>query len=254
VHVYVGTSGFSYPQWKGHFYPEQLSGAKMLGFYGGQFATVEINNTFYKMPTPEVVAAWGNQVPDGFRFSLKAPQRITHTKAFAESKEPVGFFFQAAAVLGPKLGPCLFQFPPWLKKDLSKLGEFAQLLPKDRYVAMEFRHESWFSHDVYDALGAAGISLVLAETDEAAANLVPVGRFGYLRLRKTEYADAELSAWAERIRAQPWEDAFVFFKHEDEGKGPAYAKRLKPFMPETLWGPSFTPPGSPPAPPASGTT
>jgi len=230
MRVFVGTSGFSYDQWKGPFYPVDLPSSKMLGFYATQLSTVEINNTFYRMPTAKTVTGWGGQVPEGFRFALKAPQRITHSKAFAESGDSVAFFFEAAKELGDKLGPCLFQFPPWLRKDLDKLKAFAALLPKDRRVAMEFRHASWFDDETYAALKDANISLVLSETDENSPPLVPVGAFGYLRLRKTSYADGELEKWAERIQSQPWPEAYVFFKHEDEGKGPAYAKEIAPFL------------------------
>jgi uncharacterized protein YecE (DUF72 family) len=176
------------------------------------------------------VQGWGAQVPDGFRFALKAPQRITHSKAFAESGDSVTFFFQSALELGSKLGPSLFQFPPWLRKDLDKLRQFLGLLPKDRQIAMEFRHASWFDEETYAVLREAGVALVLSETDEASPPLVPLGSFGYLRLRKTAYAPGELEAWGQRIRAQAWTDAYVFFKHEDEGKGPAYAKELLPFV------------------------
>lgn len=232
MRVYVGTSGYSYPQWKGTFYPEDLPASKMLGYYATQLPTVEINNSFYRMPTPKTVLGWAAQVPDAFRFSLKAPQRITHRKGFEESKDSVDFFFQSALELKEKMGPALFQFPPWLHKDLGKLSAFLALLPKDQRIAFEFRHESWFADDVYDALKAQGMSLVLAETDETSPALVPVGRFGYLRLRRTEYGPGDLERWVGRLRELPWEEAFVFFKHEDEGKGPAFAKAF-----EKLWAP-----------------
>jgi uncharacterized protein YecE (DUF72 family) len=226
MRIYVGTSGYSYDQWKGHFYPEDLASSKMLAYYASQLETVEINNSFYRMPTAKTVEGWGSQVGDGFRFSLKAPQRITHRKAFTESADSVSFFFESAALLGPKLGPVLFQFPPWLQKELDKLKAFLALMPKDRRIAMEFRHASWFAEDTYDVLRQAGVSLVVSETDEASAPLVQAGAFGYLRLRKTEYREGEIEAWAQRIQAQPWQEAYVFFKHEDEGKGPAFARQL----------------------------
>jgi len=224
VRLYVGTSGFSYDQWKGPFYPEDLPSSKMLAYYATQLSTVEINNTFYRMPTSKTVLGWGEQVPDTFRFTLKAPQRITHRKAFDESQDSLSFFFKSASELGAKLGPVLFQFPPWLKKDLAKLKTFLAALPKGGRVAMEFRNASWFDDETYAALKDAGIALVLSETDEESPNLVVTGPWGYLRLRKTAYADGELKGWAERIAAQPWEEAYVYFKHEDEGKGPAFAR------------------------------
>jgi uncharacterized protein YecE (DUF72 family) len=226
VRTFVGTSGFSYPQWKGHFYPEDLPASKMLAYYASQFATVEINNTFYRMPTAKTVQGWADQVQEGFRLVLKAPQRVTHTKSFSESGDSIRFFFESAQLLGPKLGPVLFQFPPWMRMDLDKLGAFLALLPKDKLMAMEFRHASWFVEEVFALLRAANVSLVAAETDEAAPHLIQAGSFGYLRLRKTAYAEGEIEAWARRIQEQPWGEAYVFFKHEDEGKGPAFAKAL----------------------------
>lgn len=230
MRVFVGTSGFSYDAWKGNFYPADLPSAKMLAFYATQLSTVEINNTFYRMPTAKAVNGWGAQVPDGFKLVLKAPQRITHKKAFDESADGIAFFFQSAALLGDKLGPVLFQFPPWLKKDLAKLRAFLALPPKGHRLALEFRHESWFDEETYEVLRGAEASLVVAETDDTPAQLVSGGRFGYLRLRKTAYGPGELEAWAQRVKAQPWEEAFVFFKHEDEGKGPAFAKQFSAFL------------------------
>ena len=224
MRLYVGTSGFSYDQWKGPFYPEDLPSSNMLAHYATQLSTVEINNTFYRMPTSKTVLGWGEQVPDSFRFALKAPQRITHRKGFEESQDAVSFFFKSASELGAKLGPVLFQFPPWLKKDSAKLKTFLSALPRERRVAMEFRHASWFDDETSAALKEAQVALVLSETDEASPSLVVTAPFGYLRLRKTAYADGELKSWAERITSQPWDEAYVFFKHEDEGKGPAYAK------------------------------
>ena len=228
MRLLVGTSGFSYKAWKGSFYPVDLPAAQMLGYYAGRLPAVEINNTFYRMPGPELLEKWAAEVPQTFTFALKAPQRITHRKRLRGSAEDVAYFFAAAAALGPRLGASLFQLPPYLRKDLPLLQEFLALLPADRRVAFEFRHESWFADDVYDALRARGAALCVSDTGEEGrpAPLVPTAAWGYLRLRRPDYGDAELTAWAGQLRAQPWSEAFVFFKHEEEGKGAALATAL----------------------------
>src|ERR1051325_526797 len=207
--VRVGTSGYSYPPWKGSFYPEDLPNARMLGYYGERFQTVEINNTFYRMPTSKLLAQWASQVPPGFRFALKASQRITHQKRLKDAGEPVEYFFRTAAELGERRGPTLVQLPPNLKKDLPRLEAFLALLPPDARAALEFRHESWFEDDVFAALRARGAALCVAESDQLQPPLRATADFGYLRLRRTAYDGAALSAWAERISAQPWREAFV---------------------------------------------
>jgi uncharacterized protein YecE (DUF72 family) len=225
--VRVGTSGYSYKQWRGSFYPPDLPDAEMLRYYATRLPTVEINNTFYRMPTPALIARWAEEVPDGFSFVLKASQRITHHKRLNNAGEDVAYLFQTAAALGDKLGPVLFQLPPYSKKDAARLLDFLAVLPEGRRTAFEFRHESWFDDEVYEALRARGASLCVADTDEAEpARLVPTAPWGYLRLRRADYTEEDLAAWADRIRAQPWQEAFVFFKHEEEGKGPALAARL----------------------------
>jgi uncharacterized protein YecE (DUF72 family) len=226
VKLRVGTSGFSYPEWKGSFYPEKMKSADMLRFYAGVFGTVEMNNTFYRMPTPKLVAGWAEQVPDGFHFVLKAPQRITHFQRLEGVEENVSFFLNSAIVLADKLGPLLFQLPPNLKKEAGRLRAFLAQIPATCRVAMEFRHESWFDDEVFDLLRSHRASLCIADTDEGDTPLVSTAPFGYLRLRRVEYGDAELAAWHEKIRAQGWDEAYVFFKHEDEGKGPRFASRF----------------------------
>lgn len=227
--VLVGTSGYSYKPWKGHFYPEKLPDAQMLGFYAGRFPTVEINNTFYRMPAPALLEKWGQETPDRFTFVLKAPQRITHQKRLGDVAADVSYFLETAGVLGRKLGPVLYQLPPYMKKDTARLRAFLERLPAHPAAAFEFRHESWFDDEVSAALRDHGRALCLADVDEegkAGGEIVPTAAWGYLRLRRAEYADADLARWAERIRDQPWERAFVFFKHEDEAKGPELAGRL----------------------------
>ena len=230
MQVLVGTSGYSYKEWKGSFYPEDLAPSAMLRYYSERFRTVEINNTFYRLPVKKDVARWEEQTPPGFTFVLKASRRITHERRLAaESADAVVYLLETAATLGPKLGPVLFQLPPFFKKDAARLRSFLGLLPETQPAAFEFRHPSWFDDEVYDALRTRGAALCAADTDESGdegAPVVPTAPWGYLRLRRADYADADLSVWADRIRAQPWEKAFVFFKHEDAGKGPELAARL----------------------------
>jgi uncharacterized protein YecE (DUF72 family) len=227
MRVRVGTSGYSYPAWRGTFYPEGLKEAGMLRFYAERLPTVEINNTFYRMPSAAVLERWSGETPEGFSFVLKASQRITHMKRLNDA-DSLAYFLKTAEVLGSKLGPILFQLPPFFKKDLPRLQQFLGLLPAGRRAAFEFRHESWAGADVQDALRAAGAALCLADTDEEPADeaLVTTADWGYLRLRRTDYDAAALARWAERIQAQPWSEAWVFFKHEDEGKGAAFATAL----------------------------
>ncbi len=226
MRVLCGTSGFSYAPWKGRFYPPDLPADRMLAFYAGRFPTVEVNNTFYRMPAAKTLAGWRAQVPEAFRFALKAPQRITHQMRLAGAADPVAFFYRTAAELGPKLGPVLFQLPPSLRKDLPRLAAFLDLLPAGGAAAFEFRHPSWFSEDVHEALRARNVALCVAEAEELETPLVATADWGYLRLRKPGYSGDELGAWAERIQAQPWREAFVFFKHEDEAEGPRLAEAL----------------------------
>ena len=222
----VGTSGYSYKEWKGIFYAEDLPAAKMLPFYADRFDTVEINNTFYRMPDAKMVAKWATQVGDSFTFVLKAPQRITHQKRLVGTEDDVRYLFEAAAALGEKQGPVLFQLPPFSRKDALKLRAFVGALPAEGKVAFEFRHASWCDDEIYSILRDRDIALCLADTDEVTdrdALVIPTASWGYLRLRRTEYQDGELAAWAERVQRQPWSEAYVFFKHEDEAKGPRFA-------------------------------
>jgi uncharacterized protein YecE (DUF72 family) len=226
MHIRVGTSGFSYKEWKGSFYPEDLPASEMLRFYASRLPAVEINNTFYRMPRAAMLAQWAEQVPDGFRFALKAPQRITHHRRLKEASDSVDFFFQVASTLGDRFGPTLFQLPPNFKKDLPRLADFLAALPGASPCAFEFRHESWFDDGVYEALSAAGRALCIAEDEELATPTVVTADWGYLRLRRQDYGEESLSSWADRIRARPWKEAYVFFKHEDEATGPAFAQRF----------------------------
>jgi uncharacterized protein YecE (DUF72 family) len=227
MELHVGTSGFSFAEWKGSFYPADLPAKEMLRFYAGRLGTVEINNTFYRMPKPETLAAWAEQVPARFRFTLKAPQRITHWKRLVEAGDDTAYFLESAASLGERLGALLFQLPPHFKQDLPRLEAFLPALATSAgSVAFEFRHESWEDPAVHAALAGAGCAVCASETDESPATWAPGAPFGYLRLRKTDYDDAALRAWAGRLREQSWQRAFVYFKHEDEGRGPALAARF----------------------------
>ena len=223
MRICAGTSGFSYTAWKGSFYPVKLPAARMLAAYAGRLPTVEINATFYRMPQARTLAAWRAQVPPSFRFALKGSRRITHAKRLAGAAEEVSYFFRVAAELEGTLGPVLWQLPPGARKDVAVLRDFLELLPPGGRSAFEFRHGSWLSDDVLRTLADAGAALCIAEDEERSTPVVATARFGYLRLRRPDYDGVALGRWAEAVRAQPWDDAFVFFKHEEEAKGPAYA-------------------------------
>jgi uncharacterized protein YecE (DUF72 family) len=229
MHLYTGTSGFAYKEWKGAFYPEDVRNDGMLAYYATQFRAVEINNSFYRMPAEKTLAQWSEQVPPHFRFVLKAPQRITHfTRLKQESKDPLEYFLKTAASLGPQLGPLLFQLPPNLKLDLPRLQTFLSWIPAHVRVAFEFRHSSWFEEPVYDALRAANAALCIADTEEEQTpRMATASDWGYLRLRRVAYSEADVAEWAGWTRAQAWSDAFVFFKHEDAGTGPRLAKEFE---------------------------
>ena len=224
----VGTSGWQYAEWKGSFYPEDLSTARMLAYYGERFGTVEVNNTFYRLPKPEVLAGWAQQVPAGFSFVIKASQRITHNaKLGPNAAEPLAYMLQACAELGDRLGPVLYQTPPWLKKDVGVLRRFLGLLPAGHRAAFEFRNTTWFDDEVYATLAECNAALVVADTgEEGDPPLVRTADWGYARLRRVEYPGDLLSEWAARLMGQGWGDRWVFFKHEDEGTGPKLAARF----------------------------
>ncbi len=230
MRVRVGTSGYSYKEWKGSFYPEDLPANRMLEFYARRFDTVEINNTFYRMPQETMLSKWAEQVPNQFTFVLKAPQRITHQKRLAGAEEDVRQLFDVATSLGPQLGPVLFQLPPFSRKDAPKLRDFLQSLPPKAQVAFEFRHESWCDEEIYSILRHRDVPICLSDTDEVTdpdARVIPTASWGYLRLRRTEYSDSALADWAQRVEKQPWREGYVFFKHEDEAKGPMFAEQFR---------------------------
>lgn len=224
---FVGTSGFSYKKWKGTFYPEDLPDKEMLRYYGEQLPAVEINNTFYRLPKASMLEGWLEQVPGNFRFVLKASRKITHIKPLKEKADETNYLFKTAATLGNGLGAILFQLPPYLRKNVDLLDNFLALLPADRRATFEFRHRSWFDDEVYDRLRQKGCALCCADSEnEELSQLVATASWGYLRLRKPDYTDKDLAEWADRIKAQDWQEVYVFFKHEDEGTGPRLAKRF----------------------------
>ena len=228
MRVWVGTSGFSYPPWRGSFYPEKLPAEEMLAFYAQQLPTVEINNTFYRMPSSVLLERWAAATPTDFVFALKCSRRITHELRLHDAQSAVERFAKGAATLGSKLGPVLFQLPPWLHKDLERLQAFLTVLAQVGQGirhSFEFRHASWFSDDVYATLRAAGAALCIAEAEKLETPLQATTSWGYLRLRREDYAPAALDAWAERIAGQPWSEAYVFVKHET-AEAPVLARRL----------------------------
>jgi len=225
--LHVGTSGYGYKEWKGKFYPEKIPPREMLKFYSGRLGAVEINNTFYHMPTESVLESWAEQVPEDFVFVLKAPQVITHFKRLRNAEAETEYLFRTLAVLKKKLGPVLFQLPGSFRADLSALQDFLGLIPSN-LCAFEFRSRSWFNEATSDLLSEKGCSLCIADSDERPADeIISTASWGYLRLRRSDYTDDDLSSWLERILAQPWKRAFVFFKHEDEARGPELAMRFR---------------------------
>ena len=235
MRVHVGTSGWSYDGWKGPFYPGDIAGGDMLAWYAERLSSVEVNNTFYRMPKRDVLRAWAEQTPESFSFVLKASRRITHQSKLGEgSADPLAYLLGVSDELGEKRGPVFFQTPPWLKKDMSVLEGFLARLPHGVRAAFEFRSTSWFEEDVYELLRERGAALVAADTGDAAKDppLVATAPWGYVRLRRESYDGDLLAEWARRVGDQPWEQAWVFFKHEEEGAGPALATRFRALMEE----------------------
>jgi len=226
----AGASGYSFKEWKGSFYPEKMKPEEMLPFYSQRLPTVEINNTFYQMPKVAVLENWARTTPESFKFAIKASRRITHmSRLKAESAaDSVGFLYRNLAALGAKRGPVLYQLPPFLKKDLPRLTEFLGLLPEGHRAAFEFRNDTWFSDDVYDALKNAGAALCLSEReDNAPPPLVETAPWGYVRLRLEIYSEEDLQRWAARLAATGWGETYAYFMHEPTA--PAYAQTLMKF-------------------------
>jgi uncharacterized protein YecE (DUF72 family) len=234
---YVGTSGWSYKEWKGSFYPAKLPAEEMLRFYGSRFPTVEVNNSFYRIPTEKVLLSWAEQVPQDFRFVLKASRRVTHNNRLADEDGSLAYFLRAITPLGDRRGPTLFQLPPTFKKDVARLQDFLGRLPKRWAAAVEFRHASWFDEEVYALLRAHDVPLVAVDEDESEGTgspLVPTASWGYFRLRRSAYDTAALRSWADRIRRQQWTEVYVFLKHEEGSPtGPGPAGELKQILAES---------------------
>jgi uncharacterized protein YecE (DUF72 family) len=224
--LHVGTSGWSYKEWRGSFYPEKMKEAEMLPYYAERFDAVELNNTFYRLPGENALAQWAAQVPPHFRFALKATRTITHIKRLKDVAEPVAELYRATAALGARRGPVLFGLPPNMKLDLERLQALLALVPRDVPSAIEFRHESWHDATVFDLLRAHNVALCIAHTAEEETPFEATASWGYLRLRQEEYTLDELRLWRSRIAEQRWSEAYVFFKHEDTGSGPRLGREF----------------------------
>ena len=228
MRTWVGTSGYNYPEWKGSFYPEKLPAAKMLPYYAERFATVEINYTFYRVPNQKILAGWSSGTPQGFRLTLKAPKRITHIAKLRDCSELLQYFLKTSASLGPKLGAILFQLPPYFRKDLAVLDAFLAQLTPGTCAAFEFRHASWMDTEVFARLKAGNIALCVADSEKFSTPVEITASYAYFRLRDEGYTPEDLQRWAEMIRANTaaCRDVYVYFKHEEAGKGPQFARIL----------------------------
>lgn len=228
----VGTSGYNYPEWRGTFYPEKFSTDKMLAYYAERFPTVEINYTFYRMPTEKLLKGWFDGTPEHFTFTLKAPRRITHDSKLQRCEDTLQAFCRIAQTLGPKLGVLLFQLAPNFKKDVDVLRAFLELLPDGTRAAFEFRHASWFEADVFDALRARGVALCIADSEKLSTPVEVTADYAYFRLRDEGYQQGDIEKWAATVGALPVRDAYVYFKHEEQGLGPDFAKRFIAALPQ----------------------
>ena len=224
--IFVGTSGYNYPEWKGSFYPEKLSASRMLGYYAGRFRTVEINYSFYRLPSDKAVRGWADQTPDDFVFTLKVSRRITHDARLRDCRELLDVFCDRARNLDGKLGTVLFQLPPYARKDVDALSQFLEWLPSDIRGAFEFRHASWLSDDVYDLLRASNAALCVTDGEKVSTPMISTADYAYFRLRDEGYGPDEIADWARKIsaHAKDADDTFVYFKHEKEGRGAEFAK------------------------------
>jgi uncharacterized protein YecE (DUF72 family) len=225
---WVGTSGYNYPEWKGSFYPEKMPAAKMLPFYAQAFATVEINYTFYRTPNEKILAGWSRETPPGFKLTLKAPKRITHIARLRDCSDLLQYFLKTAATLGPKLGAILFQLPPYFRRDLAVLDEFLAQLTPGVCAAFEFRHGSWMDTEVFARLRARNLALCVADSEKFSTPLEITASYAYFRLRDEGYTGDDLQRWAGLIRASAvhCSDVYVYFKHEEAGKGPQFARAM----------------------------
>jgi uncharacterized protein YecE (DUF72 family) len=228
VRTWIGTSGYNYPEWKGSFYPEKIPAAKMLSFYAANFATVEINYTFYRVPNEKILSGWSRETPDSFRLTLKAPKRITHIAKLRDCTDLLEYFLRTAATLGPKLGAILFQLPPYFRKDLAILDAFLEQLPARLCAAFEFRHASWMDGEVFERLRSRNLALCVADSEKFSTPVEITASYGYFRLRDEGYTPQDLQRWAQVIHdsTSACDDVFIYFKHEEAGKGPQFARLL----------------------------
>jgi uncharacterized protein YecE (DUF72 family) len=225
--VFVGTSGYNYPEWRGTFYPEKFSSDKMLAYYAERFPTVEINYTFYRLPTEKLLSGWAAGTPEHFTFTLKAPRRITHDAKLQRCEDITRTFCRTAETLGAKLAVLLFQLPPTYKKNTEALRAFSELLPEGARAAFEFRHPSWFDADVFDILRSRNLALCVADSEKLSAPVEITADYAYFRLRDEGYQQADIERWAAVIKGlTKVKSAYVYFKHEEQGLGPEFAKRL----------------------------
>jgi uncharacterized protein YecE (DUF72 family) len=231
--AFVGTSGWSYTSWRPKFYPEGTKSAAFLSYYATRFATMEINYTFNHLPTEKNVAQWTAATPEDFTFALKASQQITHRKQLREPAETLPIFFERARPLGKRLGPILFQTPPWVRRDDDRLAMFLAALPRDVRCVLEVRDPSWYVPEVYDLLNAANVALVHAEGEKAPSPVETLGAtadFAYARLRERNgYPDDAVDAWAERLRVilDSGRDVYAYFRHDEDGSNALSAERLR---------------------------
>jgi uncharacterized protein YecE (DUF72 family) len=236
MNIWVGTSGFQYAEWKGTFYPEDLSTAKMLPFYAERLTTTEINYTFRRIPSAKTMQSWWEATPERFKFSLKAPQKVTHFAKLRNCGDTLRYFYQVISDLEAKLGVVLFQLPPAFKKDAGLIGDFLKEIPPGMRAAFEFRHVSWFDNEIFGLLKEKNVALCVADSETLATPVMATADYGYLRLRREDYQAADVARWAETIRAQAsgWSDAFIYFKHEESGIGPKLATQLREILEGTV--------------------
>ncbi len=227
--IWIGTSGFQYPEWKGKFYPEKMPASKMLAYYAERFTSTESNYTFRHIPSEKTIRSWSDGTPPQFTFSFKAPQRITHFSKLRDCAEILAVFHRPIALAGEKLGAVLFQLPPTFARDVDLLKSFLADIPSDMRAAFEFRHPSWFDDTVFDALRSANAALCIAENEELATPVVATADFGYLRLRREDYEPRQIKQWAQRIDEQKvhWKDCYLYFKHEERAVGPEFACQMQ---------------------------